>query len=77
MKNTPHSQHEMPPAKNAIAMAALIFMPLLISSLLWLVMPSGYRNCKPEVKDKSTTSLLTGWHPMQPALRQVIQIINP
>jgi hypothetical protein len=75
MSNTPQSQQEMKPAKNTMAMAALIIFPLLLSSFLWLVMPSGYRHYKMEVKDSK--SLLSGWHPMQPALKQAFQIINP
>lgn len=76
MSNTPQTQKEMQPGKNAPAMAALIIIPLLLSSCLWLVMPSGYRHCKMEGKEDAK-SLLSGWHPMQPALRQAFQIINP
>ncbi len=76
MSNTPQTQKEMQPGKNALAMAALIIIPLLLSSSLWLLMPSGYRQCKMEVKEDAK-SLLSGWHPLQPALRQPFEIINP
>lgn len=76
MSNTPQSHQEMQPSKNTMAMVALIIFPLLLSSFLWLVMPSGYRHYKMEAKDNAK-SLLSGWHPMQPALKQAFQVINP
>jgi hypothetical protein len=76
MENTPQSQREKQPVNNVRVMAALILLPIILSALLWWIMPSGYQSWKLADKDKGEY-VLNGWHPMQPALRQAFQIINP
>jgi hypothetical protein len=59
-----------------IAMVTLILLPLLMAAMLWWVMPSGYKASRLQ-KEEQNANILTGWQPLQPALKQVVQCIYP